>query len=285
VVDPDLQPTLPGVRGELCIGGAGLARGYFGDPALTAARFVPNPFAKSPGERLYRTGDLARILPTGDIQYLGRVDDQVKVRGFRVELGEIEAALRSYDGVREAAALVVEGDAGEPSLVAYYEPDPARGVDETELRSFLRTRLPDFMLPSAVYALEGSPPRTPNGKLDRRALMQRSLPKRRRLLAPRNELEVRIHRIWSELLELEPIGVEQNFFELGGHSLLAARVILQLRVELELDIPLRTIFQNPTIEELSLSVEELLLAELEAMPDERGGASAQGDVALTLEET
>jgi acyl carrier protein len=243
-----------GVYGELCAGGDGLARGYLDQPELTAERFVPSPFG-APGARLYRTGDIVRHLPDGGIEFLGRRDGQVKVRGFRVELAEVEAALQRCPGVGQAAAAL-HGEAGKELLVGYVvarrQPPPTQG----ELRAFLQGRLPTPMVPTAWVYLEGLP-LTPNGKVDRRALPP---PDGTRpgmgaeFVAPRSPLEEMLVEIWTDVLGLERVGVHDNFFEVGGHSLNATQVIAQLHEELELELPLRSLFESPTIAELAVSV-------------------------------
>ena len=226
--------------GEILIGGAGLARGYRGRPDLTAERFVPDPLG-APGERLYRTGDLARILPSGELDFVGRADFQVKVRGFRIELGEIEAALRRQPGVREAVVLALEGERGEKRLAGYV-------VGETvaaELRAALGRELPDYMVPAAWVFLDALP-LTPNGKVDRAAL---PAPERGEdgYVAPRTEAEAALAAIFAEVLDLPRVGVEDDFFALGGHSLTATRALSRLRARLGVDLPPRALFENPTV--------------------------------------
>ncbi|GAB4192319.1 MAG: hypothetical protein OHK0022_06410 [Roseiflexaceae bacterium] len=283
LLDQAMQPVPIGVPGELYIGGAGVARGYLNRPDLTAERFVPNPFGagdlrledaelfqasrlKSPASRLYRTGDLARWLPDGSIEYLGRSDHQVKIRGFRIELGEIEAVLAQHRSVREAVVLAREDRPGEKRLVAYIVPSQESSGDASGLRleartlntqhstlkTFLQERLPDYMVPSALLVLEALP-LTPNGKLDRRALPPpdgQDEPATR-FVAPRTPVEELVAGIWQALLPVEQVGVHDNFFELGGHSLLATQVILRLRAALQVDLPVRTLFEAPTVAALA----------------------------------
>ncbi|HYH46354.1 MAG TPA: amino acid adenylation domain-containing protein, partial [Thermoanaerobaculia bacterium] len=254
LVDRRLRPVPLGVPGELLLGGEGLARGYFGRPELTAERFVPDPFAAVPGERLYRTGDLARYRPDGDLEYLGRIDHQVKVRGFRIELGEIEAALLALPEVREAAVLAREDHPGERTLVAYVVPAPeaAEPTAAGDLAARLRRSLPDFMVPSFFVPLAALP-LTPNGKLDRKAL-----PRPERPLAagddepPRTPVEEVLAQIWADLLRLDPesrgrVGLRAHFFALGGHSLLATRLASRLREAFGVELPLRRLFEAPTL--------------------------------------
>ncbi|HEX2523710.1 MAG TPA: amino acid adenylation domain-containing protein, partial [Terriglobia bacterium] len=222
LLDRYLNPVPVGVVGELYAGGEGLARGYWFRPDLTAERFVPNPFGQTEGERLYQSGDLARYLPDGSIEFIGRTDHQVKIRGFRIELGEIESVLSQHPAVREAVVVAREDTPGKQSLVAYVVGLGDSSCDAGELRSFLRNKLPDYMVPSAYVFLEALP-LTPNGKLNRRALPAVSGERKHSedYLGPRNELETSLVGIWEELLKTRPIGVRDNFFELGGHSLLA----------------------------------------------------------------
>ncbi|HYG62726.1 MAG TPA: amino acid adenylation domain-containing protein, partial [Thermoanaerobaculia bacterium] len=248
LLDRELRLVPPGVAGEICIGGPGLARGYLGQPGLTAERFVPDPYAAEPGERLYRTGDLARHLTDGAIEFLGRIDFQVKIRGLRIELGEIEAALSAHPQVREAAVLVREDRPGEPSLVAYVAAHAE--VSPEALRSWLRGRLPEAMVPSAFVLLD-SLPLTPNGKLDRKALEKIApvRPDHDRLdayVAPRTPAEEVLAGIFAEVLRLERVSVEDGFFDLGGHSLLATQVISRVREAFGAELPVRELFEEPT---------------------------------------
>ncbi|WP_338270093.1 non-ribosomal peptide synthetase, partial [Corallococcus caeni] len=245
------QPTPFGVPGEVFLGGEGLARGYLGQPALTAERFVPNPFSTSPGARLYRTGDLARWRADGQLEFLGRNDNQVKLRGFRIELGEIEAALARQPGVREVAVLVREDVPGDKRLVAYLVLAPD-APSVSELRRALQQLLPGYMVPAHLLPLDALP-LTPNGKLDRRAL---PAPDARPSLdtgfvAPQSALEVQLASAWQAVLRLDKVGVHDNFFDLGGNSLLMVQLHAQLREALKLDVPLVELFQAPTIRSLA----------------------------------
>ncbi|HWS86509.1 MAG TPA: amino acid adenylation domain-containing protein [Pyrinomonadaceae bacterium] len=255
VLDRYMQPVPVGVAGELHVGGAGLARGYLNRPNTTAEKFIPDPFSQEPGARLYRTGDLARFLPDGDIEFLGRVDFQIKLRGFRIELGEIEAALASHPAVREAVAVVRE-DGGDKRLVAYLVADaPAPAA---ELRQYLRERVPDYMVPSAFVLLEGMPLNA-NGKVDRKALPAPGVEMMgRAYTAPRTPVEEELAGIWAEVLRVERVGVEDNFFELGGHSLMATQIVSRVRKALGVDLPLRMLFESPTVEGLARHVEAAL---------------------------
>ena len=252
VLDEHLRPLPIGVPGELYVGGAGLARGYLNRPQLTEARFVPHPFRDQPGARLYRSGDLARYLPQGDLEYLGRIDQQVKLRGFRIELGEIEAALCQHEAVREAVVLLREDAPGEKRLVAYvvFRPDavPSAG----ELRTRLLATLPDHMVPAAFVALDGIP-LTANGKVDRRALpapgtLRPAL--QGAYVAPRTPTQEALVTIWAEVLDLEQVGIRDNFFALGGNSIRSVGVLALAR-ERGLPLTLQQLFRHQTIEELS----------------------------------
>ena len=218
LLDKHLHPVPVGVPGELYVGGAGLARGYLGRPDLTAERFLPNPFDADTGARMYRSGDRARRRPDGDLEYLGRVDQQVKLRGFRIEPGEVEAALREHPGVSEAVVTAREDSPGGRYLVAYVLPAQGPGPGVTKLRRFLQERLPDYLVPSAFVAVAALP-RTPSGKVDRRALPAPG-PERPALegayVAPRTPAEQVLADIWAQVLRLERVGVEDNFFTLGG---------------------------------------------------------------------
>ncbi|TSC19081.1 non-ribosomal peptide synthetase, partial [Corallococcus sp. Z5C101001] len=226
VLDAWLRPVPRGVPGELYLAGAGLARGYLEKPALTAERFVPNPYAGRPGERMYRTGDRVRWLATGELEYLGRIDFQVKVRGFRIELGEVESALASQAGVRESVVVVREDAPGDKRLVAYVA---GTGLEAAELRKGLKQRLPEYMVPSAFVVLGGLP-LTPNGKVDRRALPAPEGPSGQgEYVAPRTATEEKVATLFAQLLRMERVGAEDSFFELGGHSLLAMQLASRLR--------------------------------------------------------
>ena len=262
VLDHHLGPVPIGVPGELHIGGAGLARGYLNRPELTAEKFIPNPFSDAPGERLYKTGDLARYLPDGNIELLSRIDYQVKIRGFRIELGEIEAALCQHPNIRETVVVAQEDVSGEKRLVGYVVPSQESAPTIRELRNFLQTTLPDYMVPSAIVFLD-SLPLTPNGKIDRRALPP--LDGSRDLIStfaePRNDVERQLVRIWQEVLMVDRIGTRDNFFEIGGHSLLAARMFAKLERCLKVRVPLAMLFQTPTIEGLAAAIGEERVSE------------------------
>ena len=225
VLDQNLQRVPLGVPGELYIAGDGLALGYHRRPELTAERFIQDPFSSQPDARMYKTGDLVRYRPDGNLLFLGRLDHQVKIRGFRIELNEIEAALVAHPGIREAAVTVSEGNPGDRGLVAYVVPRLAVTLTESQVRSFLKQKLPDYMLP-ARYVFLDALPLTSNGKLDRRALpppRQRIETRTEPLDAGRDALELQIVALWEEILRAKPIGIKEGFFELGGNSLLAIR--------------------------------------------------------------
>ena len=282
LLDSHLHPVPVGVTGELYIGGVGLARGYLYQPGVTAEHFVPDPFSNEPGSRLYKTGDLARYLCDGDIEFLGRLDHQVKIRGIRIELEEIENVLREHASVRDAIVVARNQAPGAKQLAAYVVLDPDTMLTAGELRGFLKQKLPEYMLPSAFVFLD-TLPLTPNGKVDRKAL---PVPDGRRLeqdesvSAPRTPIEEMLADIWAEVLKLEKIGIHDNFFDLGGHSLLATQIVSRIRETLQIELPLRKLFQKPTIAELAeLIIEEScrnmdsadmsgILTELESMSDE-----------------
>ena len=258
VLDERLRPTPIGVPGELHIGGHGLARGYLDRPELTAERFIAHPFEAAPGERVYRTGDLARYRADGEIEYLGRLDHQVKIRGYRIELGEIESALISHEHIREAVVVAREDTPGDPRLVAYIVATTPAGPTPTELKTFLRATLPEFMVPSAFVPL-AELPLGPSRKVDRGALPapDRGETTDEELVLPRDEVETTLSGIWQDLLGIETdIGVHDDFFELGGHSLLAVRLMALVEECLGARLPLTTLFDSATIEGLANRVVE-----------------------------
>jgi amino acid adenylation domain-containing protein len=256
LVDRALNPMPVGAPGELLIGGTGLARGYHGRPDLTAERFVPDPFAAEPGGRLYRTGDLARLLRSGEIEFAGRIDHQVKLRGFRVELQEIEAVLAEHPAVREAAVVLRP----ESLLAAYVVPRNGDMPDAAELRSWLALKLPDYMVPQTFVPLPGLP-LTPNGKLDARALPEPATQEQEEIIAPRTPVEELVAEIWGSFIRADRLGVGSHFFKLGGHSLLAAQMLSRLRDEISVELPLRSLFEAPTLGEFAAKIENVLLAE------------------------
>ncbi len=295
ILDPMMRPLPVGVPGEIYIGGAGLARGYLNQPGLTAERFVPNPFAKEKGkrkkektddaeefdllpftfcllpsgDRLYKTGDRARYLPDGTIQFLGRLDDQVKLRGFRIEPGEIETTLARHPMVRQAVVLAYEDVPGDKRLVAYVVPNQEQSSEEShsqfsilnsqflgELRAFLRERLPDYMIPSTFIALTALP-LTPGGKVERRLLPHPGDERTTGYVAPSTAVEQELAAIWSAVLQRDHLGIHDNFFALGGHSLLAGQIIYRIRLTLQIDLPIHRLFEQPTIAGLAHAIQAL----------------------------
>jgi acyl-CoA synthetase (AMP-forming)/AMP-acid ligase II/acyl carrier protein len=271
LLDPHLQPVPIGVPGELFIGGECLARGYLYRPDLTAERFVPNPFVRDPDARLYKTGDLARWLPDGNIEFLGRIDHQVKIRGYRIELGEIETVLGQHPSVRECVAMTREDPSGEKRLVAYVLPDPDRAsASASELRAFLQQKLPDYMAPSLFVFLDALP-LTPSGKVNRRALpapTQAQPAADETFIAPSTPTEVALEAIWCEVLGVKKVGVRDNFFERGGHSLLMTQVISRVREAFQVELPMRRFFESPTIAQLAVVIEEMLVEEIKQLSDD-----------------
>ena len=256
VLDASLEPAPVGVPGELYVGGVGVARGYLGRMELTAERFVPDALSGAQGARLYRTGDRARWLPTGELEFLGRADEQVKVRGYRIEPGEIEAVLRGQWAVREAVVLVREDVPGDLRLVGYVTAEDGAELSPVWLRSRLKERLPEYMVPSAIVLLERMP-LTPNGKIDRRALPSPDAGGDAGPDAARTPVEEILSGIWAEVLNLESVGGEESFFELGGHSLLAIQAVSRIREVLGVEIPLPVLFEEPTVVKLAERVEAL----------------------------
>ncbi|WP_404791161.1 amino acid adenylation domain-containing protein [Altericista sp. CCNU0014] len=287
ILDAQQQPVPIGVTGELYVGGEGVARGYLHQPQLTAEKFIPHPFAADPDAKLYRTGDLARYRPNGDIEFLGRMDDQIKLRGFRIELGEIEAAIAQHPSILETIVLVREDSPGDRRLVAYLRPQPDADPNLTDiLRQTLRETLPDYMVPSIFISLKTFP-RTPNGKIDRQMLPSpdRVQPERSHaFVAPRTATEVKLGEIWTAILKVDPVGIHDNFFDLGGHSLLATQLASRCRDTFHVEIPLRQFFAAPTIADLAISIAQQLadaseedvfaqaLAEIQQLSDEEAQA-------------
>jgi amino acid adenylation domain-containing protein len=258
LMDDQLQLVPVGVPGELHISGAGLARGYLNRPDLTAERFIPNPFSDKPESRLYKTGDLARYLPDGNIEFLGRIDYQVKVRGFRIELGEIEEVLNQHPGLQDTVVVArEETQVSGSKLVAYVVPSPHQKPTPGELYRFLKSKLPDYMVPSAFILLE-TLPLTPNGKVDRQALPAPawvSLESEETITASHTLIQELLADIWIKLLGVGSVGIHDNFFELGGHSLLAAQLISRLREIFQIELPLQNLFEVPTIAGLAQYIE------------------------------
>jgi amino acid adenylation domain-containing protein len=263
VLDRALRPAPIGVPGELCVGGLCVGRGYLRDPARTAEVFVPDPLAAEPGARLYKTGDLARYRSDGEIEYLGRLDHQVKIRGFRIELGEVEAVLGQHEGVREAVVLAREETPGDKRLVAYVVSRAGDKGLAGELRGFVKERLPEYMMPS-VFVMLDELPLTPNGKVDRKALPApgtEDFGGADGFVAPRGPVEEVLAGIWAQALNLERVGVHEKFFDLGGYSLLVIQIISRIRETFHVEIPVRALFESPTVAELATLVEEAIRAE------------------------
>jgi amino acid adenylation domain-containing protein len=257
VLDEDLQPVAPGLSGELHLGGSGLARGYFQQPALTAERFVPTPFCTRGGERLYKTGDLARYLRDGNVEYLGRMDYQVKLRGFRIELEEIENVLIQHATVDQCVVVMREDQPADQRLVAYVTPVRGREIAVNELSHLARTTLPEYMVPAAFVVMEKLP-LTANNKVARLALPAPPQTRRdlkRDFAGPRTATEELLAQIWAEVLYVDRVGIHDDFFELGGHSLLATRMVSRIRDAFQVDLPLRHIFDHSTVAQLADIIE------------------------------
>jgi amino acid adenylation domain-containing protein len=255
LLNDSLQRVPNGTCGEIYLGGK-LARGYFKRPDLTAEKFIPHPFSHEPGARLYKTGDLGRFLPSGSIEFVGRVDDLVKVRGFRVELGEIAKTIRQHPEITDAFVLALDTDSDRSRIVAYAVPNLRSTISPTDLRSYVRKKLPDYMVPGRFIFLDALPV-SPNGKIDRKAL---PVPGRLRpeldtpLVGGRTPLEKDLAQIWSEVLELDQIGIHDNFLDLGGDSLAATRIVSRVIATFQTEIPLRSLFQSPTVAEMAVVI-------------------------------
>ncbi|HEY0511015.1 MAG TPA: amino acid adenylation domain-containing protein [Thermoanaerobaculia bacterium] len=261
LLDRDLRPVPLGVRGEIALGGSGLARGYLGRPELTAERFLPDPFAAEPGARLYRTGDVARHLSSGEIRFLGRIDHQVKVRGFRIEPGEVEAVLCAHPAVREALVAVA---AGTSALVAWVAAAPGQELTAAGLRAAVARQLPASMVPAAFVLLPALP-RTANGKVDRRALPNPVAAPTAPFVAPGTAVEERLAAIWAEVLQVERVGIHDDFFELGGHSLAGNRVLSRVCSAFQVTLPLRDLLETPTVAGLELAIAREMLHQAGAL--------------------
>ncbi|HVG20491.1 MAG TPA: amino acid adenylation domain-containing protein, partial [Blastocatellia bacterium] len=279
LLDPQFQPVPVGVPGELHVGGVGVARGYLYRPELTTAAFIPNPFSGEPGARLYKTGDLARHRVDGNIEFLGRADHQVKVRGFRIELGEIETVLGGHEAVREAVVVAREDAPGEKRLVAYVTTD-GRAPTASELRAFLKEKLPEYMLPSAFVVMDAMP-LTATGKVNRGAV---PAPERARpelsesYIASRTPIEDVLASMWAQLFGIERVGIHDNFFELGGHSLLATQMVSRVRSAFHIELPLRALFESPTIAGLAKRIEEAMKGASSAQAPPIGRAPRDSDL-------
>jgi acyl carrier protein len=262
-LDQQLQPVPAYTGGELYIGGDGLARGYIGQPALTAERFVPDALGTASGRRLYRTGDLGGYLPDGRLEYFRRNDHQVKLRGIRVEVGEIEVLLTRHEAVREAIVLAREDLPGDTRLAAYVVPAQTQAPAAGVLRRHLQTWLPDYLVPSAFVFLD-SLPLTVSGKVDRRAL---PAPKGLRqeqetpFVAPSTPTAIELAEIWKQILRIERVGLYDNFFDIGGHSLLAVQLVSHIKAKFGVELPLRDLFGTPVLEAVAARVDEAILAQ------------------------
>ena len=270
VLDANQQPVMTGTIGELYIGGRGVARGYLNRSDVTAERFVPDPFTEIPGGRMYRTGDLVRARVDGELEFVGRTDNQVKIRGYRIELGEVEATLAAHPQVQQAVALAREDTPGEKRLVAYVVPAPGCVLEVETLRAFLLMHLPDYMVPGAFVCLAALPVTT-NGKVDRNALPAPVL-SRPTTADPAQEARTLIEQRMTEmvvgLLKVDHVGREENFFLLGGHSLLGAQLLVRVHEAFGVELPLRMLFDVPTVAGLSAEIERRLVSGLDAMSDE-----------------
>jgi len=279
VLDENLQPVAHGVPGELYISGTGVARGYHRRPALTAGRFVPDPFAQTSGSRMYRSGDLVRWQDDGQLVFLGRIDDQVKIRGYRIETGEIESILGGVDGIETCAVIARTNKAGDAYLAAYYV--SATDKKEDALRAELKNVLPDYMLPAAFVKMDAIP-LTANGKVDRRALPVPQIEgNAKTFVAPRNAAEELLATIWREILGVDRVGIHDNFFELGGHSLTATRLISRIRQSFEVELPLKDVFEASTIAQLAEIVERLRSSGKSTLPPIEP-ISREGDIPVSL---
>ncbi len=276
ILDQQLQPVPIGVPGELHIGGAGLARGYLNRPELTSEKFIANPYSDHPDARLYKTGDTVRYLNDSNIEFVGRIDNQVKIRGFRIELGEIDTVLEQHPALQQGVVIAREDVPGDKRLVAYVVPTQEQTPTTSELRNFVKERLPNYMVPTAFVILEELP-MTANGKLNRRALPAPDLSREdleETFVAPRNDVELKLTKLWEKVLSIEPIGVKDNFFELGGHSLLAVRLFSEIEQKFDKNLPLATLFQAPTVEQLAscLSQESGSTSQLSMQPIQPNGS-------------
>lgn len=267
ILDEYLRQVPIGMPGELCIGGVGLARGYLNRPALTAEKFIPHPLSDEPGARLYRTGDLVRYLPDGRIAFLGRIDDQIKIRGYRIEPDEIASILNRHPAVRTSCVIAREDASGEKRLVAYIVVNPGVQVSVGSLQDTVKASLPDYMVPASYVLLEALP-LTPNGKVDRAALPAPNGTNTLRdeaFAAPSTLTQEKVAEIVSALLHVEQVGIDSNFFMLGGHSMLGAQLVARITQVFDTKLPLRTLFEAPTVRQLADEVDRRLMAELEAM--------------------
>jgi acyl carrier protein len=270
ILDENLQQVPVHAAGEIYIGGAGVARGYLKRPELTAEKFVRDPFSNDPEARLYRTGDLARFMANGEIAYLGRIDEQIKMLGHRIEPNEIVTVLDRHPGVSASRVIARQDACSEKHLVAYVVLDPESRPSAADLRSFLEKELPQYMVPAVFVCLDRFP-LTQNGKVDRAALPPPNSENTLRdevFTSARTPVEERLAVMLSSLLALEQVSVHDNFFMLGGHSLLGTQLISQIRGTFGVELALRTLFESPTVEQLAAEIERLVMAQVEAMSDD-----------------
>ena len=270
IVDEHMRPVPTGTPGEICIGGVGVARGYRNRSELTDQKFLRDPFSTVPGARLYKTGDLGRYLPTGEIEFLGRIDDQIKIRGYRIEPNEIVSTLNKLDGIRESTVISQESGSGEARLIAYVVISPDSKTTSTQLRTFLSARLPDYMIPASFVRLDSLPVNS-NGKVDRASLPAPSTSNSLQdddLVLPTSSVERAVAEILSGLLKVEQIGANANFFMIGGHSLLGTQLIARLRDRFGVDLALRNLFDNPTVAGIAKEIERLIHANIDSMTEE-----------------
>lgn len=266
ILDEHMRPVQVGYAGEIYVGGAGLARGYRNNEALAREKFVRNPFSSTYGGRLYRTGDLARFLANGEIEFLGRLDEQLKIRGFRVEPGEIVGALNSFPGIHASAVMLLGGENGDRRLAAYVVLEPNAAVTVSGLRQALLKRLPEYMVPSVFKKLQ-SLPLTPNGKVDYSSLplmTEASILPESEFVPPKTLVEQKVAAILAPLLNVERVSAKDNFFLLGGHSLLGTQLITKIKESFDVELSLLSLFDHPTLEEMSVEIENLILAKIAA---------------------
>jgi acyl-CoA synthetase (AMP-forming)/AMP-acid ligase II/acyl carrier protein len=274
LLDENLCEAPPGTTGELYVGGVNVARGYRNRPELTAEKFVADLFSDDPHARLYRTGDLARWLPNGELAYVGRADEQIKILGYRVEPSEIESAINRHPAIAASVVVARGSNCAEKRLTAYLTMRNGTTPSAAELRDFLRTSLPDYMVPSVFAKLERLP-LTTNGKLDRHALPEPSIENTLRdevFVAPQTPIETRLAKILCSLMNIDEVSINDNFFLLGGHSLLGTQLIAKIRSSFGVDMALRTLFDAPSIAELSGEIERLIFARVENMTEEEARA-------------
>ena len=255
-MDEEWRLVGEGVAGELMIGGEGLARGYHKRADMTAERFVPDPYSGEEGARMYASGDVVRRRAGGGIEYIGRQDNQVKVRGHRIEMGEIESEMRGHESVEESVVVAREGEGGEVKLEGYVVKKRGKEVSGRELRKYLKERMPEQMIPGVIVVMEEMP-RTASGKVDRSRLPKgevRDEEMERKYEGPRNGVEEVLAGIWAEVLKLEKVGVNDNFFDLGGHSLLGTQILAWVREEFDVELPLRIMFEGATVAQMALTI-------------------------------